>query len=83
MAEWRAFKVEYSLPAGKEQWERAAIVENRNVSIKDKVIHEGTNTNKTRNNAIRENKENTQKFSNQVNQEKTSYREALIRSNYS
>jgi hypothetical protein len=59
------------------------IVENRNVSIKDKVIHEGTNTNKTRNNAIRENKENTQKFSNQVNQEKTSYREALIRSNYS
>ncbi len=58
-------------------------VENRNVSIKEKIILEDTNTCINGNNAIRVKPEKEQEISKQVNDKNMSFKDALIRSNYS
>jgi hypothetical protein len=58
-------------------------VENRNVNENEEIIHEGTNTNRIRNNAVCTNNRNTEEDSKQQNKGKSSYRDTLVRSNYS
>jgi hypothetical protein len=58
-------------------------VENRNMSAKNEIILEDTNTSNNETNAIRENTKDTKNVSNKVNKQKTPYKDALIRSNFS
>jgi hypothetical protein len=67
----------------KKRKESSLSVENRNVSIDEKIILEDTNTNNNETNAICTKAEDTQKVSKQVNKQNTPYRDALIRSNCS
>ena len=56
-------------------------VENRNVSIQEEVIPEGTNANKDGNNAKHTCERQVEEFSKQVNVETKSYKDALVRLN--
>ncbi len=60
-----------------------ASVENRNMSKNENIIHEGKNTNRTRDNVDRENEKDTKDISKQQSKKGSTYRDVLIRSNYS
>jgi hypothetical protein len=59
------------------------IVENRKVSFDENVIPKGTNTNKKRNQCYSYKNEEDKEISKQVNEKRASYKDALVRSNYS
>ena len=58
-------------------------VENRNVNENKGIIPEDTNTNMNRNNATRVKSKVEQKDSKRVNDKSVSFKDALVRSNYS
>jgi hypothetical protein len=53
------------------------------MSAKNEIILEDTNTNNNETNAICENTKDTKNVSNKTNKQKTPYKNALIRSNFS
>jgi hypothetical protein len=61
----------------------AAVVENRKVTFKEDVILESTNTNKKETQCYSYKNEEGEKISKQVNEKRASYKDALVRLNYS